>query len=369
MKVLILGGRRYLGPRLVKTLLEHGHEPLLFNRGLTRAPLPVQSPIREIHGDRNNRADLESLVKQERFDAVVDCLAFSREHAELAVSVFSGHIGRYLVISSVACYGRLRHVPADEHHPYIDQTNTFPGDGGSYGEGKRDIELAFLHAYQQAKFPVIIIRPSVSYGYARLFNVWGYSNRHVSRIRLGKPVIVPDTGESLIQPVHIDDEAEIVTRALETDAAIGQAINCAGPVPVPLWQYFMAHGTAMNCKAEFKEIPAAFLFGFDPVLAARSYYNLIYNHAYDVGKLTSLLGFKHKYSLEAGLEHTIDFMDRHGLTESTHENDPDDWIINAYERCHSNVMQRLGNQLRQEKGYRPPETSPLLTWLPTTMGI
>ena len=365
MKILILGGRRYLGPRLVKTLLDRGHEPVLFNRGRTNAPLPVDVPVREVTGDRGNERDLAAIVESEKFDAVVDTLAFGAADAELAVRVFSGKVGRYLVISSVACYGRLNKVPADEGHPYVDEIRAFPMPANNYATGKRDVERVLLAAHQKTGFPVTIIRPSVSYGFGRLFSIWGYSNRHVSRIRAGKPVIVPDTGEGLIQPVYIDDEAAIIERALVTEAAIGEAFNCAGPTAVPLWEYFRAHGAALGKRVETVELPASFLYGFDPVLCPRASQNLIFNHAYDVTKLKRVLGFEHTLSLEAGLKETIAFQDRWDLIEPTGD-DADDWLIDAFQNDPACDLQTQGEALRAAKGYQPPDKPPLVKWAPDT---
>ena len=364
MKVLIIGGTRYLGPRLVKRLLECGHEPVLFNRGITKAPSAVSEAVRTIRGDRNQGDELLRAVEGEAFDAVVDTQAFYGPDAERAVQVLSGKVGKYLVISSVACYGRLHYVPADEGHPYTGSANAFPGGANDYATGKRDVELVLLEAQRDQGFPVIVIRPSVSYGYGRLTAIWGYSSRHVSRIRAGKPVIVPDSGEGLIQPVYIDDEADIIERALTRDGAIGEAFNCAGPVAVPLWQYFRAHGDVLGKPVDLVQVPADLLEGFDPVLCARASQNLIYNHAYDVSKLRRLLDFEHKWSLEAGLRETIEFQDRWALTEPTLDVDPDDHLIEAFRTRKEADLRALGEMVRNEAGYSPPERSPLIAWAP-----
>lgn len=369
MKVLIIGGRRYLGPRLVARLLEQGHEPVLFNRGRTKAPLPTKQAVREVHGDCRDPAALTSLLRQESFDAVVDTQSFSSSDAQLSAEVFNGKVGKYLVISSVACYGRLKNVPADENHPYVSGHNAFPGEANGYATGKRDVEGIFRAAHDQRGFPIIIIRPSVSYGYARLTSIWGYCTRHVSRIRAGKPIIVPDTGEGLIQPVHIDDEAVIVEKALSCDQAIGQAFNCAGPVAVPLWEYFRAHGEAMGKDVQFVEVSTALIRGFDPVRGARAAENLIFNHAYDVAKLQRVLGFTHYYSLVAGLKQTIEFLDRWNLIAPSQDTDLEDRLIELSAKVAVGQLTELGADLRKKMGYEPPKNSPLVNWAPDAYSL
>jgi 2'-hydroxyisoflavone reductase len=55
MKILILGGTRFLGRHLTTSALEHNHEVTLFNRGNYEPPSGVESII----GDR--KRDLAQL--------------------------------------------------------------------------------------------------------------------------------------------------------------------------------------------------------------------------------------------------------------------------------------------------------------------
>ena len=66
MKILILGGTGFLGPQIVQTGLERGHELTLFNRGKTQAELFPDLP--KLHGDRAKN-DYKSLAGK-HWDAV-----------------------------------------------------------------------------------------------------------------------------------------------------------------------------------------------------------------------------------------------------------------------------------------------------------
>jgi len=59
MKILILGGKNFLGIALVEAMLEAGHTPMLFNRGLTNPDLFPK--VKNLIGDREH--DLNALKR------------------------------------------------------------------------------------------------------------------------------------------------------------------------------------------------------------------------------------------------------------------------------------------------------------------
>jgi nucleoside-diphosphate-sugar epimerase len=52
MKLLILGGTRFVGRHLVTAALARNHEITFFNRG--KHPFVALTSVETIHGDRNN---------------------------------------------------------------------------------------------------------------------------------------------------------------------------------------------------------------------------------------------------------------------------------------------------------------------------
>lgn len=63
MRILIIGGTNFMGPHVVRSLSEDGHEVTVFHRGQTGADLP--RGVNEIFGDRRS---IDELAYKERID-------------------------------------------------------------------------------------------------------------------------------------------------------------------------------------------------------------------------------------------------------------------------------------------------------------
>src|SRR3979411_1354023 len=99
MKLLILGGTRFVGRHLVTAALARGAEITLFNRG--NHPSAALKHVETIYGDRNN--DLAKLQGR-RWDGVVDTCGYLPRTVRAAVEILSHLVDRYVFISSLSVY-------------------------------------------------------------------------------------------------------------------------------------------------------------------------------------------------------------------------------------------------------------------------
>ena len=71
MKLLVLGGTRFLGRHVVATALAHDHSVTIFNRG--RTPQSVEPGVTVLIGDRDPHiASRACRARDGEWDAVVD---------------------------------------------------------------------------------------------------------------------------------------------------------------------------------------------------------------------------------------------------------------------------------------------------------
>jgi len=76
MRVLVLGGTRFLGRAIVDEACGRGYDVTTFSRGRSGHPRPGAEPLR---GDRTNPSDLSQLTQRE-WDAVIDTSVLAPAH-------------------------------------------------------------------------------------------------------------------------------------------------------------------------------------------------------------------------------------------------------------------------------------------------
>ena len=122
MKLLVLGGTRFVGRHFVMAALARGHEVTLFNRGRHRATNPSDhlTNVETIYGDRNS--DLGKLQGR-RWDAVVDTSGYLPRTVRASAEVLSDSVERYVFISSQSVYADVSVAGVDETAPLATLTS------------------------------------------------------------------------------------------------------------------------------------------------------------------------------------------------------------------------------------------------------
>jgi nucleoside-diphosphate-sugar epimerase len=134
VRILIIGGTRFIGPFLVRQLAEQGHHLTVYHRGDHAAAVPegVEQIIAPAEpgptADRYHLSVFSDRFRARKPDVVVHMIAFTRDDAQAFVRVFKGVAGRAVVLSSSDVYrvmGRINRtepgpplpVPLDEDAP------------------------------------------------------------------------------------------------------------------------------------------------------------------------------------------------------------------------------------------------------------
>ncbi len=223
MRVIVLGGTRFIGRAIVEELAATGNELLICHRGeLEPDGMP---PADHLHADRMDLRSHRSRLAAFQPDAAVDCRALGRADSEAVVDSLPDGL-RLVVISSVDVYrafGALNDgretdpVPLDEESPV--RADRYPYRGKvpeRYDYDKLDVEEVYLP------------RGGTSLRLPMVYGERDYQRREefiLRRVRAGRARIPFGAGTWLACRVYVRDMARGVRLALESDGVAGHVLN------------------------------------------------------------------------------------------------------------------------------------------------
>ncbi|MBC1626169.1 SDR family oxidoreductase [Listeria welshimeri] len=153
MKILVFGGTRFFGKKLVERLVSAGHDVTIGTRGKTKDDFG--DSVKHVVLNRESRDALFQLAKEE-WDVIYDNICFSPREALYAVDAFKGKVKRYIYTSSLSVYSQKGHgLVEDDFNPKQYEIVIGDKEDFDYGEGKRLAEAVF---FQKASFPVVAVR-------------------------------------------------------------------------------------------------------------------------------------------------------------------------------------------------------------------
>ena len=191
MRLLVLGGTRFLGRHLVEAALREGDAVTIFHRGRTNPDL-FAGQVERISGDRDG--DLDALASGE-WDAVVDTCGYVPRVVAASAAALSSRCGHYTFVSSESVYGDVGEPGIDESAPVDELVDpaTEVVDNETYGGLK-----ALCEAAAEAAMPgrVLNLRPGLIVGPWDRLDRFAYWPR---RIAAGGDVLVPGRPERAVQ--------------------------------------------------------------------------------------------------------------------------------------------------------------------------
>jgi nucleoside-diphosphate-sugar epimerase len=200
MRLLILGGTKFLGRATTDAALQHGHDVTLFNRGETNPELFPEAE--KIRGDRTN--DLSAL-RGRTWDAVVDPSGYVPHVVRASAEALADAVQYYLYVSSISVYADFS-VPSDETSER-EELGDLPADRlledySNYGPLKalcEDAVAETLPGRHSLVRPGLVVGPHDPTG---RFTYWPH------RVARGGEVLAPAPPEERVQFVDARDLGE-----------------------------------------------------------------------------------------------------------------------------------------------------------------
>ncbi len=218
MRILIIGGTRFLGRHLVEAALERSHDVTLFNRGKSNPDLFPR--LETILGDREQDVDK---LNGRIWDAVIDVAGYLPRIVRLSAEVLKENVARYVFISTISVYRDFKKIGIDESYPVATLENETVEEitGETYGPLKALCERVVQDIYGVR---ALIVRPGLIVGPhdpTDRFTYWPV------RVVRGGDVLAPQGMEARIQIIDVRDLADFIIKLIQDNAS--GVYNATGP--------------------------------------------------------------------------------------------------------------------------------------------
>lgn len=219
MKLLFIGGTRFVGRHLANAALEAGHEVTLFHRGQTNPDLFPQ--IEHILGDRNENLDR---LDGGDWDVVIDTCGYFPKQVRASAEKLADQVSLYAFISTISVYADFSRIGLDETAQLAttDDPDQDEITGENYGPLKALCEAAVQEVFGKKAFiprPGLIVGPHDT---SDRFTYW------VRRGLENNPYPAPGPGDQPVQMIDARDLAAWTINGIKS--GLSGPFNATGPV-------------------------------------------------------------------------------------------------------------------------------------------
>ena len=353
MKVLVLGGSRFIGLHIVRLLHSQGHQVSVLNRGQTQVGLP--ETVTRLYADRNDPSQVKATLKGTSYDAAFDLSGYTPAALKPVVETLDGSVSHYVFCSSASVYGtpfgRLNQAgvemgllemasgiaPVSEKYP----VNRGP-DAGQYAENKILCEDLLMDAYAKRGFPFTSIRPPWVYGPDNYNKM--QEGSFFARLTQGRKIIIPGDGLPLFQNIHVEDLADSFVGVLNHKETLGQVYNIAEAEATNANGYIQVIGEAMGVTpvvfhmgpAKYDALPNTLGLSEDPPIFPYRFSNGYYwyplgtstqSRFYTIAKAKRDFDWSPKYDIRSGMAMTYRWWLDRGLDKEVWDFSYEDEVL------------------------------------------
>lgn len=338
MNVLFIGGTGLISSACTQLAVEQGINLFLLNRGNhPDAPTGTTTLVADIN---DHDATARALTNQ-RFDVVVNWIAYTPEDIERDLALFRDKTSQYMFISSASAYQR----PVSSY--WIREDTPLANPFWDYSRNKIACEERLLRAYREEGFPCTIVRPSLTYGDTQIplaMNSWQMPYTIVARMRQGKPVIVPGDGTSLWPITHNTDFAKGFVGLLGHQQAIGHAFHITTDEVLTWDQAYAAVAAAAGVEANIVHIASDFIAACMPNMRGGLLGDKASSVVFDNSKIKRFVpGFCATMPFARGIERTLAWFDADPARQQIDSAADQQWdrLISAYQQGLEHAQQAL----------------------------
>ncbi|MBX9244833.1 NAD-dependent epimerase/dehydratase family protein [Actinotalea ferrariae] len=300
-RVLFIGGSGIISSASTRLAVERGLDLHVLNRGES-STRPLPEGVTRHRADIRDPASVREALGDLEFDAVVDWVAFTPEHVQTDIDLFTGRTGQYVFISSASAYQTPpARIPVVESTPL---RNPF----WQYSRNKIACEDLLVRAYRDDAFPATVVRPSHTYDRTLIPLDGGWTQ--LERMRQGKEVVVHGDGTSLWTLTHHADFARGLVPLLAHPRTVGEAFHITSDDVLTWDQITHTLAAAAGTTARIVHVPSDVIAAEDPEWGAGLLGDKAHSMVFDTTKLRAVVpDFRPTITFEQGAREIVAWYD------------------------------------------------------------
>jgi nucleoside-diphosphate-sugar epimerase len=302
MRVLFIGGTGNISRSVSHACIERGIDLHLLTRGNREVDIPG---AKMVQGDIHAPEGIGPLLEGNRWDSVVDWIAYTEADIERDIRLFRGKTDQFVFISSASAYQK---PPV---HPVITESTPLSNPYWEYSRNKIACEERLNRAYRDEGFPVTIVRPSLTYDTVIPVAIGGWTEYTViDRIQRGQKIIVHGDGSSLWTVTHAEDFAKGFVGLLGHPQTIGEAFHITSDEVLTWNQIYSTVAAAAGHKPHLVHVPSDFIVACEESLRGSLLGDKSCSVMFDNSKIKRIVPeFKATIPFHLGIKKTLAWFD------------------------------------------------------------
>ena len=297
MKIIVLGGTGWVGHHIVEVLHAAEHEVTICSRGKKATYAnEISDGVRRVTANKSNQDEM-ARVFEDHYEVVIDSVP-----TEASIDIVLRHakgIRHYLHCSSTGGYAPLPFIPGDETMPY----DHFMGGW----KQKAVVDTKVMDLFHSQGFPATVIRPCyiTGPGLLPLDNLGGRREEFIPDILAGRTLDLPNDGQALLQPIHVEDLAAAFLLAVQKPESIGEIFNICLEKAVSIANYIELNAAALQREALINLMSVdAMLEKHGESVDQRGLRFFATHMCFDIRKAREQLGYRPRHTTEEAIRET-----------------------------------------------------------------
>jgi nucleoside-diphosphate-sugar epimerase len=280
MKVLFIGGTGIISSACSELAVKKSIDLYHLNRGVSINKRPIEG-VKHIFGDIRKPETVKEAIKDHDFDCVIDWIAFTPDHIQTDIELFTGKTSQFVFISSASAY----QTPA-EKLPITEKTpleNPF----WEYSRDKIACENLLKEAYASTGFPYTIVRPSHTYDKTLLPFEGGFTV--FKRILDEKPVVLFGDGASIWTFTHNTDFAKGLVGLIGNKKAIAEDFQITNNELLSWNMIYETIASLLNKKLKKVSVPSELFARYHKEMGDSVLGDKMHSSIFDNSKIKSVV--------------------------------------------------------------------------------